>query len=96
MKGTILENHRLRSKKPLEPAMATDWSITHSPTPRYLSIHFETSLFSPATLSLLKLEAAVSPSLHHVVLARSKAKTYVRPVERFTPARKADTVTCKS
>lgn len=35
--------------------MATDWSITHSPTPRYLSIHLDTSLFSPATLSVLKL-----------------------------------------
>lgn len=43
--------------------MATDWSITHSPTPRYLSTHFDTSLFSPATLSVLKLgldRAAVS------------------------------------
>jgi hypothetical protein len=48
--------YRLRSNHPLDPAMATDWSITHSPTPRYLSTHVDTSLFSPATLSVLKLE----------------------------------------
>lgn len=48
-------SYRVRSKKLLEPAMATDWSITHSPTPRYLLIHFVISLFSPATLSVLKL-----------------------------------------
>jgi hypothetical protein len=41
--------------------MATDWSITHSPTPRYLSTHFDTSLFSPATLSVLKLGLERSP-----------------------------------
>jgi hypothetical protein len=53
--------YRVRSNHPLEPAMATDWSITHSPTPRYLSTHFDTSLFSPATLSVLKLGLERSP-----------------------------------
>ena len=47
--------YRVRSNHPLDPAMATDWSITHSPTPRYLSTHFDISLLSPATLSVLKL-----------------------------------------
>lgn len=35
--------------------MATDWSITHSPMPRYLSTHLATSLFSPEIFSVLKL-----------------------------------------
>jgi hypothetical protein len=35
--------------------MATDWSITHSPTLRYLLTHLATSLFSPDILSVLKL-----------------------------------------
>jgi hypothetical protein len=35
--------------------MATDWSITHSPTLRYLSTHLPTSLFSPEIFSDLKL-----------------------------------------
>ena len=61
---TVMTNdyycHLVRSKKPLEPAIATDWSITHSPTPRYLSIHFDTSLFSPDALSVLNLDFKVS------------------------------------
>lgn len=48
-------NHRVRSNQPLEPAMATDWSMTHSPTPRYLSIHTETSLLSPVACLVLRL-----------------------------------------
>ena len=54
---TAQGSHRVRSKKPLVPAMATDWSITHSPTPRYLSIQPETSLLSPDTRSVLSLLA---------------------------------------
>lgn len=46
--------YRFRSNQLLEPAIATDWSITHSPTPRYLSIQTLTSLFSVMEL-LLKL-----------------------------------------
>lgn len=42
--------------------MATDWSITHSPTPRYLSIHFCISLFSPTAFSVLKLGLGDPPS----------------------------------
>ena len=53
--------YRVRSNQPLEPAMATDWSITHSPTPRYLSTHFVISLLSPETFSVLKLGLDGSP-----------------------------------
>lgn len=53
--------YRVRSNQPLEPAIATDWSITHSPTPRYLSTHFVISLLSPETLSVLKLGLDESP-----------------------------------
>ena len=60
--------YRVLSNQPLDPAMATDWSITHSPTPRYLSTHFPTSLFSPATLSVLKLKSPnVSLSLESAI-----------------------------
>src|SRR5882762_8736530 len=38
--------YRFRSNQLEDPAMATDWSITHSPTPRYLSIQWFMSLFS--------------------------------------------------
>lgn len=48
--------YRVRSKKLLEPAIATDWSMTHSPMPRYLLSHLLASLLSPATFSVLKLE----------------------------------------
>ena len=89
--------------------MATDWSITHSPTPRYLLTHFEISLLSPATLSVLKLglESATVSSAACSVLRRARRLrcrlgdggptiggwlvTHVRPVERFMPARKAET-----
>jgi hypothetical protein len=43
------------SNQALELAMAMDWSITHSPTPRYLSTHFLISLFSEPNLSVLTL-----------------------------------------
>lgn len=88
--------------------MATDWSITHSPTPRYLSTHFDTSLFSPATLSVLKLGLDGSPSKGWAVsftpfaccaapplpskrCLDPRASTHVRPVDRFIPARNAET-----
>ena len=45
-------SYRRRSNHELEPAMATDWSMTHSPTPRYLSIHVVTcESFWPEILS---------------------------------------------
>jgi len=44
-----------RSNQALELAMAMDWSITHSPTPRYLSNHFLISLLSEPNLSVLTL-----------------------------------------
>jgi hypothetical protein len=46
--------YRFRSNQLEDPAMATDWSITHSPTPRYLSIQWFMSLFS-VRASFLKL-----------------------------------------
>lgn len=72
------------------------WSMTHSPTPRYLSIHFVTSWLSP-TFSALKLglygfpagTSRVSPLLSLGVVDEGDA--HVRPVERFMPARKAET-----
>jgi hypothetical protein len=89
--------------------MATDWSITHSPRPRYLPTHFDTSLFSPATLSVLKLgleRASVSfldgcrlSGVGGMSIAEGgesviggSCGTHVRPVERFIPAKKAETV----
>lgn len=54
--------HRVRSNQLLEPASATDWSMTHSPTPRYLSIHLFMSLFSPEAFSVLKLGLAITPN----------------------------------
>jgi hypothetical protein len=84
--------------------MATDWSITHSPTPRYLSTHFDTSLFSPATLSVLKLGLDGSPNAGATVSSGVRGRcavprgrvgvggfTHVKPVERFIPARNAET-----
>ena len=99
----IFRLYRVRSNQPLEPAMATDWSITHSPTPRYLSTHFVTSLLSPATFSVLKLGLDGSPdaggngqlcgrrSLCGARVGDRGICTHVRPVERFIPARNAET-----
>jgi hypothetical protein len=77
--------------------MATDWSMTHSPTPRYLSTHFVTSLFSPAILSVLKLhQSQLGSPLEAAgpvgkVRGIAKVSTYVKPVDRFIPARNAET-----
>lgn len=38
--------YRTRLNSELDPAMATEVSITHSPTPRYFSIHLLASLLS--------------------------------------------------
>ena len=46
LSGKQKRNHRFLSNHPDDPMTATDWSITHSPTPRYWSIHFLKSLFS--------------------------------------------------
>lgn len=78
------------------------WSMTHSPTPRYLSTHFVTSWLSPETLSVLKLglgrrlpSGNRAPLGSLFVLTRRVGEvvgTHVRPVERFMPARKAETL----
>ena len=78
------------------------WSITHSPTPRYLSIHLAISLFSPEALSVLKLGLGVPDGggvrCSYVLGSRLRnhggltgRDTHVKPVERFIPARKAET-----
>ena len=96
--------------------MATDWSMTHSPTLRYLVTHLVTSLSSLPTFSVLKLGLA-DPRLGHPLALygsdvagaererewrRGEQKhrrvaiggqTHVRPVERFMPARNAETKT---
>ena len=83
----------MRSKKLLEPARATDWSITHSPTPRYLLIHFDMSLFSPETSLVLRLfVGSQHPDLGYTVSCLvALVYTHVRPVDRFMPAKKAET-----
>jgi hypothetical protein len=62
--------------------------MTHSPTPRYLSIQPVNSLFSPATFSVLKLSLVVRCVGEYF----GGFKAHVRPVDRFMPARKAETV----
>lgn len=67
--------YRVRSKKLLEPAMATDWSMTHSPRPRYLLIHLLASLLSPATFSVLKVKPVdrFIPARNAEMMTASKA-----------------------
>jgi hypothetical protein len=48
-----ISGYRRLSKKLLLPMMAIDWSITHSPTPKYLSTQFCTSLDSPIDEDLM-------------------------------------------
>lgn len=78
--------------------MATPWSITHSPTPRYLLIHFESSVFSPDTFSVLNLYRSDDESVTCPVGTskipshlNSSSPTYFRPVERFMPASTVET-----
>ena len=79
--------HRLRSNQELLPIMATLWSMTHSPTPRYLSTQLLSSLLS-AIFSDLKLGLSVSQSCF--VRASPQKPSHVNPVLLFTPARKAE------
>lgn len=80
--------YRLRSNQPDELITAMLWSIITSPTPRYVAIH-------DRAVSLLVMVSDLRLGLCQIsclpIDAEGGFGAYVRPVERFTPARKADT-----
>lgn len=51
----VVAIYRVRLNQPLDPAIAVDWSMTHSPTPRYRSTQVLISLFSLDARSVWKL-----------------------------------------
>lgn len=52
---SVPTHHLFLSNHPLDPSIATLWSITVSPTPRYLSTHFFISWLSNIFSSLILL-----------------------------------------
>lgn len=89
---------------PLAAAMVTDLSITHSPTSRYESIHFLTSLLS-VILSVWKLGLGPRWALLAWwtygcggLVERERESwvnggAHVKPVDLFMPARMVETAT---